>query len=133
LARKMSGKPFENLNFSTIFFYMSGKNVLPYFFHKLQINELKWTFKWMQMNYILLLSPHELWEYSDKLHLWRQLEYMLYIFKTVALLASFLTFLKTENVIPCKPPYILVPEVLLFTIFDPLFFSDICTRTNVKF
>jgi hypothetical protein len=40
--------------------------------------ELKLTFKWMQMNYILLLSPQELWEYSDKLHLWRQLEYMLY-------------------------------------------------------
>jgi hypothetical protein len=31
----------------------------------------------MQMNYILVLSPQELWEYSDKLHLWRQLEYML--------------------------------------------------------
>jgi hypothetical protein len=28
----------------------------------------------MQMHYILLLSPQELWEYSDKLHWWRQLE-----------------------------------------------------------
>ena len=32
----------------------------------------------MQINYILLLSPQELWEYSDELHLWRQLEYMLF-------------------------------------------------------